>query len=157
VRPVLGDPTQIQQILMNLCVNARDAMPGGGKLRIELENQIPTSKLFSTTPEAKSIEYTVLKIIDSGTGIPQELLDWIFDPFFTTKQPGSGTGLGLSTVNAIVKNHGGFIKVYSEEGKGTTFEIWLPVFYEKDNHVALADTAPVVLSGEGKTILIFDD
>ncbi|MES2767486.1 MAG: PAS domain S-box protein [Bacteroidota bacterium] len=156
--PILGDATQIQQILMNLCVNARDAMPQGGEICIELEGRVPTHEIFSTTPEAKSLEYTVLAITDSGKGIPPEILDKIFDPFFTTKEKGSGTGLGLSTVNAIVKSHNGFMKVFNNinKDKGATFEIWLPASHGKQ-HNAITQEPATVLTGQRKTILIVDD
>nr|WP_281721464.1 hybrid sensor histidine kinase/response regulator [Nitrosomonas nitrosa] len=110
--PIKADPTQIHQVLMNLCVNARDAMPNGGTLTVRASN-------FSES-------IVVIRVADTGTGIPPDILDKIFDPFFTTKEPGKGTGLGLSTVVGIVKSHGGTLKVESHEGAGTVFEIMLP-------------------------------
>ena len=115
--PVLGDATQLHQVLMNLCVNARDAMPEGGRLGLNAEN-IDLDETFALmTPGAKSGPYVHLSISDTGTGIPPELFDKIFDPFFTTKAPGKGTGLGLSTVLGIVRSHDGFIQFKSERRK----------------------------------------
>ena len=157
VQPVLGDSTQIQQILMNLCVNARDAMPEGGELHIDLDSRSPDSEIFATTPEARSMEYTVLKISDTGTGIPLNIMERIFDPFFTTKEVGSGTGLGLSTVNAIVKSHNGFLKVCNNPDRGACFEIWVPAYYEKEQDILHLKAPEIILLGKGKTILIVDD
>ena len=110
--PIKADPTQIHQVLMNLCVNARDAMPNGGKLTV--------------TASTDSESFVVIRVADTGTGIPQDILEKIFDPFFTTKEPGKGTGLGLSTVVGIVKSHGGKVSVESQQGAGTAFEIIFP-------------------------------
>ena len=112
--PVVGDPTQFHQVLLNLCVNARDAMPDGGTL----------------TRHRRSLRlgnYVVLCVDDTGSGIPAALIDKIFDPFFTTKEAGKGTGLGLSTSQTIVRSHGGHIEVSSEPNRGTRFAIYLPV------------------------------
>jgi PAS domain S-box-containing protein len=111
--PIFADATQLHQVLMNLCINARDAMPNGGKLTVKARNCGDSS--------------ISIRVEDTGTGIPADILDNIFDPFFTTKEPGKGTGLGLSTVLGIVKSHGGKVKVESREGSGTAFEIILPV------------------------------
>ena len=116
---VTGDPTQLHQILLNLCVNARDAMPNGGKLSLHMENVMLDEAYASMNLEAKPGPYVFISVTDTGTGIPKEIQDKIFDPFFTTKEPGKGTGLGLSTTLAIVKSHGGFINCYSEPGKGS--------------------------------------
>ncbi|MGD0744043.1 MAG: PAS domain S-box protein [Verrucomicrobiota bacterium] len=123
---IIGDPTQLQQILLNLCVNARDAMPNGGKLSIHMENALLDEAFAGLNPEASPGPYVLFKVTDTGTGIPMEIQDKIFDPFFTTKEPGKGTGLGLSTTLGIVKSHGGFINFYSEPGKGSTFKVYLP-------------------------------
>src|SRR5262249_49973490 len=114
--PIFADATQLHQVLMNLCVNARDAMPNGGFLTIEAENFFIDENYARMKLEAKSGPYIVITVSDTGTGIPPELMDKIFDPFFTTKELGKGTGLGLSTAIGIIKNHGGFLNVSSEQG-----------------------------------------
>src|ERR1041385_710001 len=128
---ISGDATQLHQVLMNLCVNARDAMPNGGTLTIEIENTGIDEQYVRMHPEARPGPYTLLTVHDTGTGMPPEILDKIFEPFFTTKEIGKGTGLGLSTVIGIVKNHRGFINVYSEVGHGTKFHIYLPAQEER--------------------------
>lgn len=154
--PLVADPTHLHQILLNLCVNARDAMPDGGELRIRASN-LTVDKSYAV--QANNLNpglYVCLEVTDSGTGIPQEIMDKIFDPFFTTKEAGRGTGLGLSTVQAIVKSHGGVISVYSEPRNGTTFKVYLPA--APGHATAPADEgmeqAP---RGTGQTILIVDD
>jgi two-component system cell cycle sensor histidine kinase/response regulator CckA len=126
LRTVLGDATQLHQVLLNLCVNARDAMPHGGTLTLEAENAEVDDEFASTTPDAIAGPHVVWRIKDTGIGIPPENLDRIFDPFFTTKSPEMGTGLGLSTVLGIVRSHHGFIQVRSSSNQGTTFAIYLP-------------------------------
>jgi PAS domain S-box-containing protein len=115
---IQGDPTQLHQVLLNLCVNARDAMPDGGSLVIWAENFTVDEHFASMTPEARVGQFVALRVSDTGTGMPRAMIDKIFDPFFTTKEVGKGTGLGLSTVLGIVKSHGGFISVYSHRVKG---------------------------------------
>jgi two-component system, cell cycle sensor histidine kinase and response regulator CckA len=117
---------RLHQALMNLCVNARDAMAHGGKLRIEAENVEIDEHYARMNVEAKPGKYVSVGVIDTGVGIPEQNLSKIFDPFFTTKERGHGTGLGLSTVAGIVRSHGGFINVYSEMGRGARFRIYLP-------------------------------
>src|SRR5438552_6805592 len=112
--PVFGDPTQLHQVFMNLCVNARDAMPQGGKLQIEAANVFIDENYARMQPEAKAGPYVVVTISDTGVGMPPAILSKIFEPFFTTKDVGKGTGLGLSTVLGIVRSHGGLVNVYSE-------------------------------------------
>jgi PAS domain S-box-containing protein len=124
--PIRSDPTQIKQLLLNLCFNARDAMPDGGRLGIRAETTSIDERVVRTHPEARPGPYLLIAVSDTGTGIPPEILDRIFDPFFTTKEVGKGTGLGLSTVAGIVKSHGGFLKVESEVGRGTEFQLYLP-------------------------------
>ena len=125
-RPVLADPTQLRQVVLNLCINARDAMPGGGIVSVAAENAVVDEALARGLPDGRSGEYLRISVSDTGTGIPPSVLERIFDPFFTTKEPGKGTGLGLSTVRGIVKGHGGFIQVESEVGHGTIFHLYLP-------------------------------
>ncbi|SDU20449.1 PAS/PAC sensor hybrid histidine kinase [Verrucomicrobium sp. GAS474] len=153
---IVGDPTQLHQVLLNFSVNARDAMPNGGVLSIAVENHHLDSQYLALHPLAKPGPYVVIGVSDTGTGIPQEIIDKIFDPFFTTKEIGKGTGLGLSTVMAIVKGHRGFLNVYSEPGKGTTFKVYLPaeaVSVEAANAIAEVELP----RGEGETILVVDD
>lgn len=123
---VIGDATQIRQILMNLCINARDAMPAGGKLMIRAGNRYLVEEERLLAPDAPQQRYVRVTVADTGVGIPREVIDRIFDPFFTTKEMGKGTGLGLSTVLAIVRGHGGFISLFSKVGKGTEFKVYLP-------------------------------
>jgi two-component system, cell cycle sensor histidine kinase and response regulator CckA len=124
--PITGDATQLHQVLVNLCVNARDAMPHGGRLRIVAENMCLDKAWASMRPNARPGPYLRLTVADTGTGIPAAVRDKIFDPFFTTKETGQGTGLGLSTVQGIVKGHDGFIEVESKVGEGTKFILYLP-------------------------------
>lgn len=123
---ISGDATQLYQVIMNLCVNARDAMPSGGILNIMASNFFIDENYALKHTEAKVGQYVVIAVSDTGIGIPHKIVDRIFEPFFTTKEFGNGTGLGLSTALAIVKSHGGFITVYSEVGEGTTFRVYLP-------------------------------
>lgn len=124
--PVMGNATQLHQVLLNLCVNARDAMPHGGSLRIEAQNVALENKSTRLHSEPVSGRHVLITVADTGQGISPELLDKIFEPFFTTKAPGKGTGLGLSTVQGIVKSHGGFLDFSSTPGQGTTFQVYLP-------------------------------
>jgi PAS domain S-box-containing protein len=154
---ILGDATQLHQVLLNLCVNARDAMPGGGTLTLEGENQELDAAHASTVPEAKPGRYVVWRVKDTGTGIPPEVLERIFDPFFTTKGPDKGTGLGLSTTLGIVKSHGGFIRVCSTPGQGSTFAVYLPACGTDASGTALLTKADTAFRGHGETILVVDD
>ncbi|MGG6270326.1 response regulator [Leptolyngbya sp. AN03gr2] len=151
---VSADPTQLHQILMNLCVNARDAMPKGGRLNIAAENIVIDEAYRRMNPEARPGSFVAITVSDTGTGIPAELIERIFDPFFTTKEVGKGTGLGLSTVLGIVKNHGGFIRVYSEMGRGSEFRIYLPAIAQD---IAIPIEAPAWLEGQNELILIVED
>jgi two-component system cell cycle sensor histidine kinase/response regulator CckA len=152
---IFGDAVQLQQVLMNLCVNARDAMPDGGTLGISAENLFIDENFTRVNAEAKIGQYTVISVSDTGTGIPPEIMNRIFEPFFTTKKPGKGTGLGLSTSLAIVKNHGGFITVQSEVGKGTTFKVYLPAIKSGAQEADVHQSEPVAESKE--LILVVDN
>lgn len=151
---VTGDATQLHQVLMNLAVNARDAMPDGGTLDISAENFLIDQNYAQMHLEAKVGPYIVITVADTGAGIPPENVERIFEPFFTTKEPGKGTGLGLSTVMGIVKNHGGFINVHSEIGKGTQFKVYLPAVEVIVTPEAPDLTLPV---GKGELVLVVDD
>ncbi|MDB9339071.1 ATP-binding protein, partial [Nodularia spumigena CS-589/07] len=151
---VSGDSTQLHQVVMNLCVNARDAMPSRGTLSISAENILVDENYARMNLEAKAGLYVVITVTDTGVGIPQETLDRIFEPFFTTKPVGQGTGLGLSTVIGIVKSHGGFVNVYSEVGSGTSFKVYLPAVGGTETP-AIEDVA--IPTGHGELILIVDD
>ena len=155
--PILGDATQLHQVLLNLCVNARDAMSNGGTLTLEGENRELDAAYASTVPEAKPGRYIVWRVKDTGTGIPPEILDRIFDPFFTTKSPDQGTGLGLPTTLGIVKSHGGFIRVYSTPGQGSTFAVYLPAAGAGTHDSKLLLKADTDFRGHGETILVVDD
>lgn len=151
---VLADPTQLHQVFMNLVVNARDAMSDGGTLSILAENVFVDESYARMNIEAKVGPYVVVTIADTGVGIPPENIDRIFDPFFTTKEVGKGTGLGLSTVSGIVKNHGGFVKISSQPGKGSQFQVYLP---SQEGLVYEQEQEPQPLVGKGELILAIDD
>jgi PAS domain S-box-containing protein len=157
LRTILGDATQLHQVLLNLCVNARDAMPEGGTLTLEAENKEIDATYASAVPEAKPGRYVVWRVKDTGTGIPPEILDRIFDPFFSTKGPDKGTGLGLSTVIGIVKGHGGFIRVYSTPGQGSSFAVYLPAYGAGSGDTSLLTKPDTTFRGHGETILVVDD
>ncbi|MEC4814596.1 MAG: PAS domain S-box protein [Scytonema sp. PMC 1069.18] len=151
---VSANPTQLNQVLLNLCVNARDAMPNGGVLSLKAENRYIDDNYATMNPEAKAGAYVVITISDTGCGIPQEQLERIFEPFFTTKEVGQGTGLGLSTVRRIVKNHSGFIEVHSEVDKGSQFKVYFPATGMEDTEDIFDTEIP---RGNGELILIVDD
>jgi PAS domain S-box-containing protein len=151
---VSGNATQLHQVLINLCVNARDAMPDGGTLSICAENLFIDAHYARMNLEAKVGAYVVITVSDTGTGMPPEILERIFEPFFTTKEFGLGTGLGLSTVIGIIKSHSGFVNVASQVGKGTQFQVFLPA-------VSATQTPSVedleLPKGHGELILVVDD
>jgi len=152
---VAGDATQLHQVLMNLFVNARDAMPAGGKLTIRAENIHIDDNYARMNLEAKPGSFVLITITDTGAGISPEVINKIFEPFFTTKEQSKGTGLGLSTAMAIVKSHNGFINVYSEPGRGTQFKIYLPV--AGSVFPSPADSSASLKIGKGELILVVDD
>jgi len=153
---VTGDPTQVHQILLNLCINARDAMREGGTLTIKLENRELDDLFAGLTPGTRPGRYVCLSVADTGQGIAPEDLDKIYDPFFTTKEPGKGTGLGLSTVLGIVKSHGGFIQVQSQPGRGTQFQVFLPASQAAETKPANQASQPLP-RGCGELVLVVDD
>ena len=151
-----GDPTQLHQVLLNLCVNARDAMPQGGRITISAARVNIDEHYAAMNAEATPGPHILIQVDDTGTGIPKHIVDKIFDPFFTTKEIGSGTGLGLSTSLSIVRSHGGFIQVYTEPGTGTSFRIHLPAKTESGTQGV--STPEVELPrGNGETVLVVDD
>jgi PAS domain S-box-containing protein len=153
---VSGQATPLQQVLMNLCVNARDAMPHGGALSLVAENVSLDERAARSNPKARPGPYVLIKVADTGSGIPPDVMDRIFDPFFSTKGLGHGTGLGLSTTLSIVESHGGFIDVYTEVGRGSAFNVYLPALPAGAERRAAAD-AQVVPTGSGELVLVVDD
>jgi PAS domain S-box-containing protein len=154
---ITGDATQLHQVILNLVVNARDAMPDGGTLSLSAENVTIDPQYAATSREAKPGAYLCVTVTDTGTGIPADKLDRIFEPFFTTKEMGKGTGLGLSTAHAIVKSHRGFFTVYSEVGKGSTFKIYLPTDPNLRSTAVTPHAVAEIPRGHGETILVIDD
>ncbi len=154
--PVPGDPTQLHQVLMNLCVNSRDAMPHGGRLTLNVSNVRIDEQYAAMSPELRPGLYVMFEVQDTGTGMPPEVQRRIFEPFFSTKEPGKGTGLGLSTALTIVKNHDGFITFTSEPGQGTSFKVYLPASTETAIARGTAAGTPPP-RGNGETILVVDD
>ena len=154
LRLISADATQIHQVLMNLCVNARDAMPNGGTLSLKAENIDIDQNYVKMNLDATVGNYVLITVADTGTGIPPETLERIFEPFFTTKEQGKGTGLGLSTTIGIIKSHGGFIHVYSEVGEGTKFQVYLPAIHIEE---IVQDEKAEIPKGEGELILLADD
>lgn len=153
---VEADATQVHQVLLNLCVNARDAMPQGGLLNLSLAMTTVDAAMAEANAGAHPGDHVVLCVADSGTGIAPDLMDKIFDPFFTTKGVGEGTGLGLSTVLGIVRSHKGFIRVDSQPGKGTAFSIYLPSC-DASSEGGGAPAVQPIPRGHGETVLIVDD
>lgn len=152
---VEADPTQLHQLLLNICVNARDAMKEGGTLIIDVSNVHLDESAARMQNEVTPGHYIVFEISDTGTGIPNDIQNKIFDPFYTTKMEGEGTGLGLSTALAIIRSHNGFINLYSELNSGTTFKIYLPAL---ENHEDAVSTSSInAPRGKGETILVVDD
>lgn len=156
---ITGNPTQLQQVLVNLCVNARDAMPQGGRISLKAGNCEINPSEVDPTAEVAPGRFVKVEVIDSGIGISQEIIGKIFEPFFTTKEPGKGTGLGLSTVKGIVKKHGGFITVDSKIGQGSKFCVYIPATSQTLLPAASPppprpDSLP---TGQGQKVLVVDD
>ncbi len=151
---ICGNCTQLHQVILNLCINARDAMPNGGILEISAKNLLGDEKFAGMHLAEEVWPYVAIAVSDSGVGIPAENLDVIFDPFFTTKDVGQGTGLGLSTVAGIVKSHGGFVEVSSQVGQGTQFRVFLPAVDVAEAVVEENDQLP---EGNGELIFVVDD
>jgi len=159
LRAIYADAGQIEQVLMNLVVNARDAMEAGGRLEIETRNATVDEEHAASHPAFTPGEYVVLAVADTGIGMDGETLSRVFDPFFTTKPTGEGTGLGLSTVYGIVKQSGGFIWAYSEPGIGTTFRLYFPMtdLRPRREDVPSTDGGWTPLVGQGRTVLVVED
>jgi two-component system, cell cycle sensor histidine kinase and response regulator CckA len=153
---VLGDAAQLQQILMNLCINARDAMPDGGRLTVAAEDMYMDESYARMILGAHPGQYVVLTVADTGTGIPNEIQEKVFEPFFSTKEKGKGSGLGLSMVYTIVKSHNSFIKLYSEIGKGTEIKIFLPATQQTEKKI-IPVLEDIPSMGNGENILVVDD
>ncbi len=156
IKIINADPAQIEQIMMNLGVNARDAMPDGGRLIFETENVILDEQYCKTHLGARPGQYVKLSISDTGHGMDKEILRHIFDPFYTTKETGKGTGLGLAMVYGIVKSHSGYIMCYSEPDEGTIFKIYFPII-EKEAERVESKKEKVPIEGGNETILLVDD
>ena len=151
-----GDPTQLHQVILNLCVNARDAVEGGGKITISAGNVEIDETFAAMNLEAQRGPHVYIEVEDTGVGISPEIMDRIFDPFFTTKSVGKGTGLGLSTSLAIIKSHGGFIRAFSKSGEGSRFRVYLPAYPEKSSGIAQLKKA-ALSHGSGELVLVVDD
>ena len=154
---IMGDPTHMHQVLLNLCLNSRDVMPSGGKLKINGRNFVAAANYTALHGEAHPGPYVVLEVSDTGTGIPQEIVGRIFEPFFTTKEPGKGTGLGLSSVLSIVKGYDGLIEFESQPGRGTTFRVYLPAEPGQPAESRVTEETEAVPRGDGETVLVVDD
>jgi len=152
---VMADPNQMEQILMNLCINARDAMPQGGTITIETENVVVNGEFVATHPWAVKGRYVLFSVTDTGLGMDEETRRRAFEPFYTTKPQGKGTGMGLATVYGIVKQHGGMVHIYSERGEGTTIKVYLPQSERRAAEVGNKIEGPVV--GGSEAMLIVED
>jgi CheY-like chemotaxis protein len=151
---VEADAGQMQQALMNLCVNAGDAMPTGGLMVIRTAVERGAGVYAEKQPDVDARDYVVISVSDNGIGMDTETSERIFEPFFTTKEEGKGTGLGLSMVYGVIKNHGGFVNVYSEPGHGATFRVYLPA---SDQPEALKTPEAVAPHGKNELVLVVDD
>ena len=156
---IIGDSTQLHQVLFNLCLNARDAMPEGGQISLSARNENIDSAQTAGALDLAKGAYVRIEVTDTGVGIDPEVLEKIYDPFFTTKEVGKGSGLGLSTSLNIIKNHGGSIDTQSELDRGTEFRLHLPAIasLETDEPPAHQEVDQTLPSGNGETILVVDD
>ncbi|HRE79626.1 MAG TPA: PAS domain S-box protein, partial [Opitutaceae bacterium] len=155
--PIVADPTQLNQVLLNLCVNARDAMPNGGRLTITARETEVDAQYAATNQLAKPGRFLAVDVTDNGSGMTSDVLARIFEPFYTTKEFGKGTGLGLATALSIVRSHGGFIDVVSHAGRGSTFSVYLPLQPGLTESVATTIDSDTLPMGKGELILIVDD
>jgi PAS domain S-box-containing protein len=155
--PIMGNPTQVHQVLINLCVNARDAMPEGGKLTLKAENCLLDESAARKIGGASPGAWVVLHVEDTGTGIPPAVLARIWEPFFTTKEAGKGTGLGLSTVRGIVEGHKGFVDLKTEQGRGTTIRVYIPAAEVTGKDQDPVSAGPAAVRGNGELVLVVDD
>jgi PAS domain S-box-containing protein len=151
-----ADPNHLESALVNLAINARDAMPKGGKLTIEAANVFADSDYVRLNPEVAEGQYVAICVSDTGSGMPKEVASRAFEPFFTTKEAGQGTGLGLSQVYGFVKQSGGHVKIYSEAGQGTTIKMYFPRFLQRTQEEEVAEDTPVA-EGESETVLVVED
>jgi CheY-like chemotaxis protein len=155
--PALADPSQIEDVILNLAVNARDAMPNGGELLIETANIHLDEQYAAHHLEVAAGDYVSVVVTDSGSGMPPDVVERVFEPFFTTKEVGKGTGLGLSMVYGFVKQSRGHVKVYSEVGHGTSIKLYLPRAEVPAGEAAQANARPVANPGGSESILVVED
>jgi CheY-like chemotaxis protein len=153
---IKGDAGMIEQVIMNLCVNARDAMPAGGCIGLRVATVVLGTTEIAGNPEARRGRFVHLSVSDTGCGMNEQVRQHLFEPFFTTKETGKGTGLGLSTVYGIVKQHDGWIEVESQEGKGSTFQVLLPAL-DVDAMATGPDAIAAPAHGRGETLLLVED
>jgi CheY-like chemotaxis protein len=154
---ILVDPGLLENALLNLALNARDAMPKGGRLVIETRNTVLDASNVATWKDVKPGPYVLISVSDNGTGMTPEIAARAFEPFFTTKDVGKGSGLGLSMVYGFVQQSGGCVGIYSEPGRGTTVRIYLPHLAGEDAPLALADTAEAASQGQGERVVVVED
>jgi CheY-like chemotaxis protein len=155
---VQADAGQLESAILNLCVNARDAMPDGGRLTVETSNSALDDAYVVSHPDVMAGQYVMVSVTDTGTGMPKEVVDRAFDPFYTTKDTGQGTGLGLSQVYGFIKQSGGHVKIYSEAGVGTTVKLYLPRYYGEEEEASLPGERAAGLSrARDEIILVVED